>query len=176
MHFIDYLDSPLGTLEIQASELGITQVIFCGSQHQAMNANALTARCKTQLQQYFNHQRQDFQLPLDLQGSLFQQSIWACLTQIPFGTSRSYLDIAKMIGNPNAVRAVGGANGRNPISIIVPCHRVISSSGKLTGYAGGIERKLWLLKHEGIAVKQTADISQLNNTISSRQQKTEFLS
>jgi len=175
MHFVDYLESPLGTIEIQASVQGITQVIFCGNQQKPICTSDITDSCKQQLSQYFNQQRRDFDLPLAPQGSQFQQAIWGCLSQIPFGTTRSYLDLAKMINNVKAVRAVGGANGRNPISIIVPCHRVIGSSGKLTGYAGGIERKLWLLKHEGVAVKQPPNKEQLKNVIASRQDKTQFL-
>jgi methylated-DNA-[protein]-cysteine S-methyltransferase len=176
MH-IDYLTTPLGMVEIQASEQGITQVIFCGNQRKTIATNELINRCKQQLNQYFNGQRKHFDLPLDLRGTLFQKSIWTCLTEIPFGHTCSYRDIADMIDNRKAVRAVGGANGRNPISIIVPCHRVIGTNGALTGYAGGIERKLWLLKHEGISVKgpKRNDTLELNHVIECRQNKTHFL-
>ena len=112
-----------------------------------------------------------------MQGSRFQTSVWRCLTKIPFGKTRTYRDIADMLNNHKAVRAVGGANGRNPISIIVPCHRVIGSNGSLTGYAGGIERKLWLLKHENIDVKASKANEGLDikNVIHMRQAKTHFL-
>nr|WP_169449722.1 methylated-DNA--[protein]-cysteine S-methyltransferase [Oceanospirillum beijerinckii] len=102
-----------------------------------------------QCQEYFAGQRQNFDLPLAATGTEFQQQVWHALTQIPFGVTWSYQDLANAIGNPKAVRAVGLANGKNPISIIVPCHRVIGKNGKLTGYAGGVEQKEQLLKLEG---------------------------
>ncbi|MCP4233118.1 MAG: methylated-DNA--[protein]-cysteine S-methyltransferase [Aestuariibacter sp.] len=95
---------------------------------------------------FLKGQRQQFDLALDLRGTVFQKSVWTCLVQIPFGRVTSYSSIADSIKNPKAVRAVGAANGKNPVSIIVPCHRVIGSNGTLTGYAGGLERKSWLLK------------------------------
>lgn len=103
----------------------------------------------TQLTEYFSGRRKDFDLPLAASGTAFQQSVWQALREIPFGQTASYLDLAQSIKNPKAVRAVGSANGKNPISIVVPCHRVIGTNGKLTGYAGGLDRKLWLLEHEG---------------------------
>ncbi len=104
--------------------------------------------------EYFAGIRQKINLPLNPKGTEFQKSVWTCLATIPFGEVVSYLDIAKMINKPKGSQAVGGANGRNPISIIVPCHRVIGSNGSLTGYAGGLERKFCFLKHEGVAIKQ----------------------
>jgi methylated-DNA-[protein]-cysteine S-methyltransferase len=101
-----------------------------------------------QIKEYFTHQRQTFDLPLNPQGTTFQKQVWQLLRQIPFNQTISYGALAQMLGQPNASRAVGAANGRNPISIIVPCHRVIASNGKLTGYAGGVDRKQWLLNHE----------------------------
>ncbi len=103
-----------------------------------------------QLRAYFASELQVFDLPLCAQGTAFQQRVWNELERIPYGVTRSYGDIASRIGNPKASRAVGLANGRNPISIIVPCHRVIGADGSLTGYGGGIERKRWLLRHEGV--------------------------
>lgn len=102
-----------------------------------------------QLGEYFAGERQGFELPLDFVGSEFQRQVWAALLTIPFGQTRSYSDIARQIGNPSAVRAVGAANGRNPISIIAPCHRVIGASGHLTGFAGGLAAKQYLLALEG---------------------------
>ena len=102
-----------------------------------------------QLGEYFAGERQGFELPLDFLGSDFQRQVWTALLTIPFGQTRSYSDIARQIGNPSAVRAVGAANGRNPISIIAPCHRVIGASGHLTGFAGGLEAKQYLLALEG---------------------------
>lgn len=176
--FTDHMNSPLGLIEIKASDIGITQVIFCGDDLKtSTNSNETTDACKLQLIEYFNGERKIFNLPLDQQGTQFQESIWHCLVDIPFGQTMSYGDIAHKINNPKSVRAVGGANGRNPISIIVPCHRVIGASGTLTGYAGGIERKLWLLKHEGIAVKNSKENAKLDisNVLSLRQDKTQFL-
>lgn len=173
----DYIDSPLGIVEFKATALGITQLIFCGTKKSAVKTNKITDSCKQQLTEYFSNKRKTFDIPLDLHGTDFQQSVWQCLTKIPFGQTLSYGDIANNLNNPKAVRAVGGANGRNPISIIVPCHRVIGNNGTLTGYAGGIERKLWLLKHEGIRVKQSKmnDKLDLNKVINTRQDKTQFL-
>ncbi len=106
------------------------------------------AEAKRQLAAYFNGELSEFHLPLNLQGTDFQRLIWRELQKIPFGETMSYGQMAQRIGNPNASRAVGAANGRNPISIIVPCHRLIGSTGKLTDYGGGLERKEWLLTHE----------------------------
>lgn len=111
-------------------------------------ADPLLADAAGQLTEYFAGDRTDFDLPLRLQGTDFQQRVWRALCDIPFGATWSYGELAAHIGNPTASRAVGLANGRNPISIIVPCHRVIGADGSLTGYGGGIERKRWLLAHE----------------------------
>jgi len=175
--FIDYMDSPIGTIEIQTSTEGITQIIFSGTEKKAIKTNKITRYCKQQLTEYFRGARKTFDLPLDPKGTQFQKSIWACLIQIPFGKTISYRDIADMVNNPKAVRAVGGANGRNPIGIIVPCHRVVGANGTLTGYAGGIERKLWLLEHEGIEIKDSKlkDKLDIKNVIYTRQNKTQFL-
>jgi methylated-DNA-[protein]-cysteine S-methyltransferase len=108
---------------------------------------ALTVR---QLGEYFAGTRRHFDLPLRLQGTDFQRRVWQALTEIPYGQTWSYGELAKRIDNPSASRAVGLANGRNPISILVPCHRVIGADGSLTGYGGGLERKRWLLAHEGL--------------------------
>jgi methylated-DNA-[protein]-cysteine S-methyltransferase len=106
--------------------------------------------CETirQLREYFSGQRRRFDLPLDFRGTDFQRQVWSSLLSIPFGETRSYLEVARSLGNPAAVRAVGAANGRNPISIIAPCHRVIGTGGDLTGFGGGLEAKAWLLAHE----------------------------
>ncbi len=107
------------------------------------------ATAARQLDAYFAKRRTAFDLPLAAPGTAFQRAVWAALVAIPFGETRSYGDIARAVGRPTASRAVGAANGQNPIGIIVPCHRVIGASGALTGYAGGLERKRWLLAHEG---------------------------
>ncbi len=106
-------------------------------------------KTEQQLNEYFAGERTRFELELDFTGTAFQKEVWAALLEIPFGETRSYSDIARRIGRPKAVRAVGAANGRNPISIVTPCHRVIGASGKLTGFAGGLDNKALLLKLEG---------------------------
>lgn len=108
---------------------------------------------KEQLGQYFKGNLKEFDIRLSLEGTSFQKKVWDALTKIPFGTTVTYADIAKMIGRPKAVRAVGGAIGANPILIIIPCHRVIGSSGKLTGFSSGLENKVLLLEHEGLKIK-----------------------
>ncbi|MDN3379831.1 MULTISPECIES: methylated-DNA--[protein]-cysteine S-methyltransferase [unclassified Pseudoalteromonas] len=149
------IDSPLENVIIQATDKGVSYVGFYPPAHyreikieQITNPHII--ECAKQLGQYFNKQRQSFSLTLDTQGTEFQQAVWQALMAVPFGQTQSYSDIAIALNNPKAVRAVGAANGKNPISIIVPCHRIIGASGKLTGYAGGLKRKEWLLKHEGI--------------------------
>jgi methylated-DNA-[protein]-cysteine S-methyltransferase len=110
--------------------------------------DAAFADAREQLAEYFAGERTSFDLPMQLEGSAFQRTVWHALTRIPYGQTISYGELARRVGRPAASRAVGLANGRNPISIVVPCHRVIGSSGALTGYGGGIERKRWLLAHE----------------------------
>lgn len=175
--YTDYLETPMGLMECKASDIGIRQLIFCGFDKSVEKANNVTDACKVQLLEYFEGSRQDFDLPIDAQGTDFQQAVWRCLSQIPFGQTVTYADIAKMVNKPKGAQAVGGANGRNPISIIVPCHRVIGANGSLTGYAGGLERKLWLLQHEDIAIKQSISQSygDVRSVISKRQAKTQFL-
>ena len=177
MMYTDYLETPLGTVEIKASQKGIIQIIFSGAEKSTIKPSEITDDCKKQLKEYFEGKRKTFDLPLNPQGTAFQKSIWASLEKIPFGRVLSYRDIADMISNRKAVRAVGAANGRNPIGIIIPCHRVIGSDGSLTGYAGGIERKLWLLKHEGIDVKKLKihDKLDIKNVMHTRQSKTQYL-
>lgn len=175
--YTDYIKTPLGLVEFKASKKGITQLIFCGDKKADVNANEITDCCKQQLIEYFQGQRKAFDVPLDPQGTDFQKLVWQNLLKIPFGKTNTYLDIAKMVNRPKGSQAVGGANGRNPISIIVPCHRVIGTNGTLTGYAGGIERKLWLLDHEGIEVKSVKgnDKLDIQKVIHTRQAKTQFL-
>lgn len=178
MMYIDYMESPLGLIEFKASDMGIMQLIFCGVQREAVKTNEITDCCKQQLTEYFSGQRSKFDVKLDPQGTDFQKEVWQCLSKITFGQTKTYLDIAKMVNRPKGSQAVGGANGRNPISIIVPCHRVIGTNGSLTGYAGGLERKLWLLAHEGVAIKPSKknEALDIQNVVNVRQSKTQFLS
>ena len=148
MIYSDCMTSPLGLLRINASDKGITNILFIDDQPSHTHSNTIIDQCKFQLSQYFDRKSFSFSVPMDTSGTHFQQSVWQALINIPYGEVASYRDIANSIHNPKAVRAVGAANGKNPISIIVPCHRVIGSDGSLTGYAWGIERKKWLLEHE----------------------------
>jgi methylated-DNA-[protein]-cysteine S-methyltransferase len=111
-------------------------------------ADPILAKAAKQLLEYFAGECQTFDFPMQAQGSAFQQRVWTALGQIPFGTTRSYGEVAKVIGKPTASRAVGAANGKNPLAIVVPCHRVIGANGMLTGYAGGLDIKKWLLDFE----------------------------
>jgi len=141
--------TPLGTLVISSNAQGIESALF--REHSDApddTSDALLLECKAQFDAWFNGSLQQFDLPLAARGTDFQKAVWQQLSRIPFAELRSYRDIAIALDNPNAVRAVGAANGRNPLTIIVPCHRVIGANGTLTGYAGGLERKDWLLKHE----------------------------
>ncbi len=147
------MPSPVGELTLTGNADGLTGVWFDTDRHQHdrtgwLRDETLFAQARRQLEEYFAGTRQVFELKLAASGTAFQQQVWAALCAIPFGETRSYGEQARSIRNEKAVRAVGLANGRNPIGIIVPCHRVIGANGSLTGYAGGIERKQWLLAHE----------------------------
>jgi len=147
-----YLDSPIGTLRLVSNGAALVNIEFAGqygATDAVENSDTVLAACAGQLTEYFAGQRRHFELPLAPWGTPFQQSVWAALADIPYGELRSYRDIARTIGNPAAVRAVGAANGRNPLPIVVPCHRVIGSNGTLTGFAGGLEAKRFLLGLEG---------------------------
>jgi len=154
-----FFASPVGILEIKATDEHICAVLFTDTlKTRARGAappvarqsgHALIEECERQLTEYFNGKRTSFDLPLWQEGSVFQQSVWDALKDIPYGKTISYLELSKRIGNIKAIRAVGTTNGKNSISIIVPCHRVIGSNGSLTGYGGDLWRKKWLLDHEG---------------------------
>ncbi|MHA7880129.1 MAG: methylated-DNA--[protein]-cysteine S-methyltransferase [Saccharospirillum sp.] len=143
------LESPIGWLAIEASDHAITGIAFvtAGALPEPNESN-LTNRAKVQLEGYFAGKRQTFDLPLAPPGTDFQKQCWRALQAIPFGDTRSYAEQARSIDRPKAVRAVGSANGANPIAIVIPCHRVIGTNGRLTGYAGGLDRKAWLLALE----------------------------
>lgn len=152
--YYTYLNSPLGDLFVQGNREYVTGLFlpahkgWRGPDASWQQADEPFAALREQLEEYFAGQRQQFDVPIQLAGTPFQQRVWKELTRIPFGVTITYRQLAQRLGKPNATRAVGNANGRNPISIIVPCHRVIGASGKLTGYAGGIEKKEWLLAWE----------------------------
>ncbi len=153
-----YLESPIGPLLLACDGKALTGLYMDVPDHSPRDlrdwvedagADPLPAAAR-QLNEYFAGTRREFDLPLHLEGTEFQRRVWGRLTEIRYGETWSYGELAKRIGNPNASRAVGLANGRNPISILVPCHRVIGADGSLTGYGGGLERKRWLLAHEGL--------------------------
>jgi methylated-DNA-[protein]-cysteine S-methyltransferase len=147
-----YVDSPLGPLLLTGDGEGLTGLYT--DQHGRLptelgpRVDEEFAEARTQLEEYFAGERDDFDLPLTAPGTAFQRAVWQALREIPYGCTMSYREVAEQVGNPKAVRAVGSANSRNPISIIVPCHRVVGSDGKLIGYAGGFSAKRWLLDHE----------------------------
>lgn len=144
-----YYSSPIGLIELSATPEALTTLYFVEEPRHEITSIALLATTITQLSEYFAGVRKQFDLPLVLQGTAFQQRVWQQLLTVPYGQTVSYQEIANALGNPKAVRAVGAANGQNPLSIIAPCHRIIGSNGSLIGYGGGLWRKEWLLKHEG---------------------------
>ncbi len=146
--YADHFNSPLGLVEVTASDQGVLSVQFESQAQHPKHSNGLTNDCIHQLQAYFDGELKNFTVALEQNGTAFQRQVWHALTEVPYGQTASYLDVAERINNPKAIRAVGSANGRNPIAIIVPCHRIIGSNGTLTGYAGGLDKKAWLLEHE----------------------------
>ena len=149
-----YLDSPIGELLVTRDDGGITGLDLPASRHprrvspEWVRDDTAFDDIRTQLREYFAGERQDFDLPLNAGGSRFQALVWDALIRIPYGETTSYGKVAVSIGHPDGPRAVGLANGQNPIPIIVPCHRVIGANGSLTGYGGGLDTKRWLLDHE----------------------------
>jgi methylated-DNA-[protein]-cysteine S-methyltransferase len=143
-----YFESPVGLIEIRCSEQGVRSVHFAEQRFFESEENVHNLLVIKQLEEYFDGKRKVFDMPFDLEGTSFQQRVWHELLTIPFGKTRSYMDVSRALGDPKAIRAVGTANGRNKIAIIIPCHRVIGSDGSLTGYAGGLHRKKWLLDFE----------------------------
>lgn len=143
-----YYRSPIGVLEIKGGDDGVSSVLFVAAVSSDAMIPPSLQDCVNQLDEYFRGQRKEFSIKLDLRGTEFQKRVWRELAKIPYGKTVSYRDIAFVLGSSQAVRAVGSANGQNPIVIIVPCHRVIGSDGRLTGYGGGLWRKQWLLNLE----------------------------
>ncbi len=156
MEYYDYYDSPLGQILLVASDGALTGLHFVGEKYypaidtawQRQPKATLIVRARQQLDEYFAGKRKAFELTVDPAGTPFQCGVWRALQKIPYGTTTYYGALARRIGQPTASRAVGAANGRNPISIVIPCHRVIGAGGDLTGYAGGMDRKAALLKLE----------------------------
>jgi methylated-DNA-[protein]-cysteine S-methyltransferase len=151
------MTSPVGNLTLTATDDGLVAILWENDRPDRVrlpvaaeaNGHPVLVETERQLNEYFAGRRTRFDLKLDLSGTAFQRSVWNALSTIPFGETRSYAQIARQIGNPTAARAVGGANSRNPVSIVAPCHRVVGSSGALTGFAGGLDVKARLLALEG---------------------------
>jgi methylated-DNA-[protein]-cysteine S-methyltransferase len=153
--FTGYYESPIGTIEIAGTEAGVSGLNFVDIKEERSvrlkkgPPPGPVAEALVQLEGYFRGDRRAFTVKLDLRGTPFQMRVWAELRRVGFGRTTTYKAIAAAVGRPGATRAVGGANHGNPVSIIVPCHRVVGSDGRLTGYGGGLWRKDWLLRHEG---------------------------
>ena len=157
MLFYKYISSPIGELELCASDEGLVSVLFTSTikrelPKQTEAEHPILIETERQLTAYFKKELKQFDLPLHLEGTDFQKRVWTQLMQTPFGKTINYLELATQLGDEKCIRAAASANGKNPVSIIVPCHRIIGSDGKLVGYSGNLERKQWLLEHEGAYV------------------------
>lgn len=148
--YITYLKSPIGQIKLTADDNAVNSILFVfnDTEMEEENINSVLIQCKTELSEYFAGKRKEFDVPIQQVGTEFQQRVWSELVKISYGKTVSYNHIAIALGDKKSVRVVGSSNGKNQISIIVPCHRVIGSDGSLTGYAGGLWRKKWLLNHE----------------------------
>ncbi|MEM7550344.1 MAG: methylated-DNA--[protein]-cysteine S-methyltransferase [Bacteroidota bacterium] len=156
--YSDQINTPVGTLEILSSEEEIISVQFINDPKPIRIDNQtpkILADGKRQLIEYFDGRRKEFDLKLNPTGTDFQQKVWEEIQKIDFGRTESYLNLARSYGDEKSIRAVAAANGKNPIAVIIPCHRIIGSNNELTGYAGGIHRKRWLLEHEFSTVSNT---------------------
>jgi len=153
---ITYYKTPIGTAKIAGDENGVSSVSVLDEAIETSKVIPTCLQdCVKQLDEYFKGKRTDFNLKLNPQGTEFQQKVWNELLNVPYGKTSTYLEQTKKIGDVKAIRAVASANGKNPIWIIIPCHRIIGSDGSLTGYAGGIWRKKWLLEHENPSPQQS---------------------
>lgn len=143
------MDSPIGPLKLTSDEHYLKSISFEAEiSGESTEFPEVLDQVQKQLEEYFSGTRRQFDLPLDPDGTSFQQKVWKQLSEVPYGSTMSYIEIARILNAESSSRAVGMANGRNPIPILIPCHRIIGHNGKLTGYAGGLERKKWLLLHE----------------------------
>ena len=151
-----YYKTPIGTAKITGNSNGISAITVVDEAIETSTTiPTILQDCVTQLDEYFNGKRTIFDLKLNPKGTEFQQKVWDSLQNVPFGKTHSYLEQTKILGDVKAIRAVASANGKNPIWIVIPCHRIIGSDGSLTGYAGGIWRKKWLLNHESNSPQQS---------------------
>ena len=150
-----FIKTPLGNAILEGDAEGISKLLLTEDTPEEIVSAPELEEAKEQLEQYFKGQRKEFNLELKPHGTAFQKKVWQALQNIPYGKTVSYLDLSKELGDPLAIRAVAAANGKNPLWILIPCHRVIGSDGSLTGYAGGMWRKKWLLEHEQPAKQQS---------------------
>jgi methylated-DNA-[protein]-cysteine S-methyltransferase len=150
-----WIKTPLGFSEIIGDENGIISIEVYDEGEVSQTVPTVLQEAVTQLNEYFEGNRNHFDLKLNPKGTEFQQKVWGALLEIPYGKTRTYLEQSKILGDVKAIRAVASANGKNPLWIVVPCHRVIGSDGSLTGYAGGLWRKKWLLEHENPTTQQS---------------------
>ncbi|HEX5370866.1 MAG TPA: methylated-DNA--[protein]-cysteine S-methyltransferase [Dehalococcoidia bacterium] len=180
------LESPIGLLLVEVTPRGLRRVDFL-SRHQGVGSNpevrvpflsepaaengasveeeALACSVEQQMRDYFDGSRRDFDLPLDVNiGSAFQRRVWQIIAQIPYGATASYAEVAAAAGSPGAFRAAGSACGNNPVALVVPCHRVVASGGRLGGYGGGLETKVWLLRHEGVSCSDVRSDARVRST------------
>lgn len=150
-----FIESPLGITKVVGDANGITEISVLSEGKKSSKIPDSLWECVAQLEEYFKGERKEFDFKINPQGTEFQQKVWQELLNIPFGKTLSYLDLSKKMGDVKAIRAVASANGKNPLWIVVPCHRVIGTNGSLTGYAGGLWRKKWLLEHESPSAQQS---------------------
>jgi methylated-DNA-[protein]-cysteine S-methyltransferase len=148
MEYISSFNSPLGFLVLKSDGVAVTEIAFSENDLSEKNDCALLQECRQQLEDYFCGKSLEFNLPLAHRGTEFQKKVWKELMNIPTGQTITYQELAVRLGDAKCIRAAGTANGRNPLAIVIPCHRVIGAGNKLTGYAGGLSRKRWLLEHE----------------------------
>ncbi|HAF31220.1 MAG TPA: cysteine methyltransferase [Bacteroidales bacterium] len=151
--FEAYYKSPIGNLRIISNDTDIIRIDFTDDFFKMQMIPVQIQKCITQLDEYFKGERKEFKIGINPSGTEFQGKVWNLLLKIPYGKTISYIEMAKQFGDEKAIRAIASANGKNPIPIIIPCHRVIGNDGSLTGYAGGLLKKQWLLEHEG-AIQQ----------------------
>ena len=150
-----YIKTPLGIARIEGDENGVSAISVLDEGTISISIPEILQNAVSQLNEYFEGKRLNFDLKLNPKGTDFQKKVWKGLLQIPYGKTRTYLEQSKVLGDVKAIRAVASANGKNPLWIVVPCHRVIGSDGSLTGYAGGLWRKKWLLEHENPTMQQS---------------------
>lgn len=144
----DSFETPIGFVRVVANDSGIRSIGFHQQPEAEPNASPVTDEAIYQLRSYFLGELLEFSLPIAPNGTMFEREVWSQLSKVPYASTCTYLDIAKRMNNPKAIRAVGRANGANPIAIVIPCHRVVGADGSLTGYSGELRRKRWLLDHE----------------------------